>query len=236
MFTGIVEAMAKVEAIVPRGAAHRITLNLGALAEDVKIGDSVAVDGTCLTVTSLHGPRADFDVIRETVERTAFAALRVGERVNVERSMRADGRFHGHFVAGHVDGVGRVIEKRQEAGQVVMRVEVPADLTACMIEKGSVTLHGVSLTLTEVGQVAFAVALIPHTLCVTSLGSKDVGSLVNIEVDQMAKWVRRLLTSLRNLPSAMAKNATWERLKEATASSSISPRTDSASGSPGFVK
>lgn len=195
MFTGIVEATAKVEAVIPHGAAYRLRVDLGALAEGVKIGDSVAVDGTCLTVTTLQGTRAEFDVIRETLERTAFAALRVGDRVNVERSMRADGRFHGHFVTGHVDGTGRIVVKRHEPGQVWVTVEAPARLTAFMIEKGSVTLQGVSLTLTEVTDETFSVALIPHTLEVTSLGAKDVGSLLNVEVDVLGKWIRRLLTA-----------------------------------------
>ncbi len=195
MFTGIVEATARVEAVVPHGGAYRIRLDLGAVAEDVKIGDSVAVDGTCLTVTTLQGTQAGFDVIRETLERTAFAALRVGDRVNVERSMRADGRFHGHFVSGHVDGTGRIAVKRNDGGQVWVTVEAAPRLTALMVEKGSVTLHGVSLTLTEVTDTTFSVALIPHTLEVTSLGAKDLGSLLNVEVDMMAKWVRRLLTA-----------------------------------------
>ena len=204
MFTGIIEGTAPVEALVPHGQAHRITLNLGPLAEGVKIGDSIAVDGTCLTVTCLRGIRADFDVIRETLERTAFAALRVGQRVNVERSMRADGRFHGHFVSGHVDGTGRVAVKRREPGQVWMTVEVSPRLTAAMIEKGSITLHGVSLTLTEVEETHFSVALIPHTLEVTSLGAMEPGSLVNVEVDMLGKWVRRLLTAYRPDEEAQA--------------------------------
>ena len=195
MFTGIVESMARVEAIVPRGQAYRFTLDLGALAPDIRIGDSVAVSGTCLTAVGLRGSRVDFDVIRETVERTAFATLRVGERVNIERSMRADGRFHGHFVAGHVDGTGQILHKREEPGQITLSVETSPQLTAFMIEKGSIALDGVSLTLTAVEETQFSVALIPHTLSITSLGPKTVGNLLNIEVDQLGKWVCRLLTA-----------------------------------------
>lgn len=193
MFTGIIEGQGVVEALLPRGQAHRLVLDVGPLAEGIAIGDSVAVDGACLTAVSIQGPRVEFDVIRETVERTAFATLRVKDRVNIERSMRADGRFHGHFVAGHVDGTGRILERRQEPGQVRFAVEVPARLTAFMIEKGSITIDGVSLTLVEVRPTSFAVALIPHTLEVTTLGAKQPGGLVNIEVDQLGKWVRRLL-------------------------------------------
>jgi riboflavin synthase len=208
VFTGIVEGQGVVEALLPRGQAHRLVLEVGALAEDIRIGDSVAVDGACLTAVSVQGSRVEFDVIRETIERTAFATLRVKDRVNVERSMRADGRFHGHIVAGHVDGTGRILEKRQEPGQVRFAVEVPARLTAFMIEKGSITIDGVSLTLTEVKPTSFAVALIPHTLEVTTLGAKQAGGLVNIEVDQLGKWVRRLLgPHLGEEPAPEAKPA-----------------------------
>lgn len=200
MFTGIVEGQGKVEGIVPRGAAHRLCLELGALAEGVAVGDSVAIDGTCLTAVSVAGGRVEFDVIRETVERTAFAMLKVGDKVNVERSMRADGRFHGHFVTGHVDAAGRILVKRAEPGQVWLTVEVPPRLTAAMVEKGSVTLDGVSLTLTEVLPTRLSVALIPHTLEVTTLGAKGPGHLVNVEVDVMGKWVRRLIAAY--LPGA----------------------------------
>lgn len=195
MFTGIVEGQAVVEAVVPHGAAYKLVLDLGPVAEGVQVGDSIAVDGTCLTVTALRERRAEFDVIRETVERTAFATVRVGHRVNVERSMQAGGRFHGHFVTGHVDGTGRISVKRPEAGQTWVTCEVPPRLTACMVEKGSVAVDGVSLTLTEVTEGSFSVALIPHTLEVTTFGRKQPGDLVNVEVDMIGKWVQRLLTA-----------------------------------------
>lgn len=193
MFTGIIEGQATVEAIVPRGQAHRLCLDLGPLAAEVRIGDSVAIDGACLTAVTIQGGRVEFDVIRETVERTAFLTLRVRDRVNVERSMRADGRFHGHIVAGHVDGTGRIAEKRLEPGQTRLTVEVAPRLTALMVEKGSICIDGVSLTLTDIQATSFSVCLIPHTLEVTTLGQKGQGALVNIELDQLGKWVRRLL-------------------------------------------
>lgn len=195
MFTGIVEGQGVVEALIPRGQAHRLVLEVGALAADVRVGDSVAIDGTCLTAVNVQGGRVDFDVIHETIERTAFATLREKDRVNVERSMRADGRFHGHIVTGHVDGTGRVVERRKEPGQVLFVVEVPARLTRFMVEKGSICIDGVSLTLVSVEANRFSVALIPHTLEVTTLGLKPIGGLVNLEVDQLGKWVRRLLAA-----------------------------------------
>ncbi|MBX3468695.1 MAG: riboflavin synthase [Planctomycetes bacterium] len=205
MFTGIVEGQGVVEALQPRGQAHRLTIDMGGLAADVTVGDSVAIDGTCLTAVSVQGGRVDFDVIRETIERTAFATVRVKDRVNVERSMRADGRFHGHIVSGHVDGTGRIAERRQEPGQVLFTVEVPTRLTTLMVEKGSICIDGVSLTLVDVRPGRFSVALIPHTLEVTTLGLKPPGGLVNIEVDQLGKWVRRLLAAY--VPAAAADEA-----------------------------
>jgi riboflavin synthase len=193
MFTGIVEGVARVTRIQPRGEAFRFGLDLGPVAEGLKIGDSVAVDGACLTVVTLSGTLAEFDVIRETVERTAFKQLAVGSGVNVERPMSASGRFHGHLVSGHVDAPGTIVVKREDAGQTWLTVETLPELTKLMVGKGSVTLSGVSLTLTEVTDTRFSVALIPHTLEVTTLGERVVGELLNVEVDQLAKLVHRFL-------------------------------------------
>jgi riboflavin synthase len=193
MFTGIVEGMGQVVSIAPRGPAYRFVVDLGSLAEGTAVGDSIALDGTCLTAVSVHGPRVEFDVIQETVERTAFASVRPGDRVNIERSMPAQGRFHGHFVMGHVDGTGRIAEKKTEPRQVRIKIEAPRDVVEQMIFKGSVALDGVSLTLIEVTDTSFSVAIIPHTLLVTTLGAKGEGSLVNVEVDLIGKWIRKLL-------------------------------------------
>ena len=194
MFTGIVEHVAPILAIEPRGAAYRFRLDLGPVAEGLEIGDSVACDGACLTVVTLEGQIAEFDVIRETVERTAFAQLQVGGGINVERPMRADGRFHGHLVSGHVDGTGAIVVKREEDGQTWLTVEIAPELAAFCVEKGSITLSGVSLTLTAGEGSRVSVALIPHTLEVTTLGQRREGELLNIEVDQLAKLVHRLIS------------------------------------------
>jgi riboflavin synthase len=195
VFTGIIEGLGTVEAISPRGAAYRLAIELGDLCEGVKLGDSVAISGTCLTVVSLHGARAEFDVIRETVERTSFASLKVKDTVNVERSMKVGDRFHGHIVSGHVDGAGKVTVHRSEPGQTVLSVAAAPELTRFIVEKGSVTLDGVSLTVTAADERSFSVALIPMTLEVTTLGTKTVGSLINVEVDPIGKWVHRLLSA-----------------------------------------
>ncbi len=200
MFTGIVEGQGQVESIAPTGSAYRFVVDLGPLSSGVEKGDSVALDGTCLTAVSVRPPRVEFDVIAETVQRTAFATLRPGDRVNIERSMPASGRFHGHIVAGHVDGTARIVEKRKEPLQTWVTVEAPGSLLENMIPKGSVALDGVSLTLTEVTEKSFSVAVIPHTLQVTTLGAKGVGALVNVEVDCIGKWIRKVLGAY--LPNA----------------------------------
>jgi riboflavin synthase len=196
VFTGIVEGLGQVESISPLVSAYRFVVDLGPLAEGIAQGDSVALDGTCLTAVFVRPPRVGFDVIQETVERTAFSAIRPGDRVNIERSMPATGRFHGHFVAGHVDGTGRIVTKRLEPRQTWITVEVRRELTEQMIYKGSVALDGVSLTLAEVTDTTFSVAIIPHTLGVTTLGTKGISSLVNIEVDCVGKWIRKMVSGM----------------------------------------
>jgi riboflavin synthase len=195
MFTGIVEGLGQIESIAPHGPGYRIAVDLGPLSEGVTKGDSIALDGTCLTAVVVRRPTVEFDVVRETVERTAFAQLRVGDRLNIERSMPASGRFHGHVVAGHVDGTGRLIEKRAEPSQTWVTIEAPRALADQMILKGSVALDGVSLTLAALAETTFSVAVIPHTLHVTTLGQKGLGALVNIEVDCLGKWIRKAVES-----------------------------------------
>lgn len=195
MFTGIVEGQGLVASVAPRGGAFRFAVDAGPIAEGVAEGDSVAVDGTCLTAVAVGSGRLEFDVVGETVERTAFAQVREGDKVNLERSMRADGRFHGHFVQGHVDGTGKVAVKRRDPSQTWMTFELVPELAEQMILKGSVAVDGVSLTITEVTDRSFSVAVIPHTLQVTTLGQKNIGALVNVELDVLGKWVRRLVSA-----------------------------------------
>jgi len=192
MFTGIIEGLCPVAGL-RRGATWRLTLDLGPLADGVKLGDSISINGVCLTVAGLSGSRASFDAIGETMGRTALARLAEGERVNVERSLRVGDRIGGHFVAGHVDGVGTIRAKEQRPDQTVVRVAVAPELTALMATKGSVAVDGISLTLVDVGRGEFSVALIPYTLRETTLGFKGVGDLVNVEVDLLARYVARLL-------------------------------------------
>ena len=192
MFTGIVEALCPL-AEVRRGGVWRITVDLGALAEGTKLGDSIAINGVCLTVAQLGGTRASFDAIGETIGRTNLAELSPGQRVNVERSLRVGDRLGGHFVAGHVDAVGTVRAKETLPAQTVLRVAIAPEVTRFMAVKGSVAIDGGSLTLVDVARDAFAVALIPYTLAETTLGFKGAGDRVNVEADVLARYVARQL-------------------------------------------
>ena len=192
MFTGIIEAMCPVVELRP-GATWRLAVDLGDLAAGTRLGDSVAINGVCLTVAALGGSRASFDAIGETIRRTNLASLAQGQKVNIERSLRVGDRVGGHFVAGHVDAVGTVRAKDRLPTQTVLRVVVPRDLTTFMATKGSVAVDGVSLTLVDVAPDNFTVALIPYTLGETTLGIKSPGDSVNVEVDVLARYVARQL-------------------------------------------
>ena len=193
MFTGIVESVGVVTEVQPQGDLTRLTIEAPDVAGGVRRGDSVAVDGACLTVTEHWEGRVCFDAVRETLERTALGALRPGSRVNLERAMRADGRLDGHIVQGHVDGTGRVERLEREGDDVRLFIACDAEISGSLVEKGSVTVAGVSLTVVGVGDAGFDVALIPHTLAVTTLGELRPGDRVNIEADVLGKYVKRYL-------------------------------------------
>jgi riboflavin synthase len=192
MFTGIVEALGQVSA-VETGPAGGRRLAVGVPDEPgwrLGLGESVAVSGVCLTVVSAPAGQLAFDLAEETLRVTTLGTLREGDPVNLERPLRFDGRLGGHLVLGHVDGVGRVTQVRPEGEGARVDVEVPARLRPLLIPKGSVTVDGVSLTVAALEDGAFAVALIPHTLAVTTLGQRRVGDPVNLEMDVIGKYVR----------------------------------------------
>ncbi len=193
MFTGIIEKTAAVKAIAPKGNASVLRIDLGELAVATKPGDSVAVSGVCLTVTRLEDGVADFDVSSETLKRSALKDLRAGSRVNLERALRADSRLGGHFVQGHVDGVG-VVRKLAKSGETWdMEVEVDKEIIGQMVPKGSIAIDGISLTITHITGLRFGVAVIPHTFENTTLRDKKPGAAVNVELDILGKYVRRCL-------------------------------------------
>ena len=193
MFTGIVEAMAEVVAVEPHGPGVRLVVAAPALAAETRLGDSIAVNGACLTVADCAGGRVAFDAVRETLDRTALGALRPGARVNLERALRADSRLDGHIVQGHVDETGSVRELRREANDTRLAIDASASFTDWLVEKGSVAVDGVALTVVGLSRTGFDVALIPHTLAVTTLGQLAPGQRVNLEADVLGKYVRRYL-------------------------------------------
>ena len=193
MFTGIVEELGRVAAIEPQPDAIRITIEGALDVSDANRGDSISVNGVCLTAIELEGDTFTADVMRETLNRTALGSLNVGDPVNLERAMNAATRFGGHVVQGHVDGVGEIISREPSDNWEWVRVEIPVELSKYVVLKGSITIDGVSLTVNELSDTFVGVSLIPETLRLTTLGSKRVGDKVNIEVDVMAKHIERLL-------------------------------------------
>jgi riboflavin synthase len=191
MFTGLVEALATVVAVEDRPPGKRLTLHLPRIAAEAAVGESIALNGCCLTVIDRSGETLAFDAGPETLSRTNLGRLVPGNQVNVERSLKLGNRLGGHLVTGHIDAVGKLDERIDQADWCTCVFRVPAELTRQMASKGSVAVDGVSLTLVDVERDRFSVALIPHTLAVTTLGNLRVGDQVNIETDLLAKYVAR---------------------------------------------
>jgi riboflavin synthase len=196
VFTGIVEAVGSVAGLRPGATSTRIEIEAPGLAGEVAIGDSVAVSGACLTVAAASGTRMSFDAVAETLVRTSLGALRVGARVNLERALRAGARLDGHIVQGHVDGTGTVRALERAGDDVRLHVDFGPEVADYLVDKGSVAIDGVSLTVVSARPDGFDVALIPHTLAVTTLGEKRPGDRVNLEADVLGKYVRRYLEKL----------------------------------------
>ena len=192
MFTGIVEQIGTVTSVDETSAGQRLVVRAAALG-DLAIGASIAVNGVCLTAVEPAGDEVAVDVIPETLSRTNLGLLGVGSQVNLERPMRADGRFDGHVVQGHVDGTGTVTSISDDEDGTTMRIETRPELMRYIVEKGSITVDGVSLTVAAAYETGFEVALIPHTVEVTTLGLRNVGDNVNLETDVLAKYVERLM-------------------------------------------
>ncbi len=193
MFTGIVEALGEVMKIEASGELVRLVIRAPDVTEGVHIGDSVAINGTCLTVTALDERDLEFQAVRETLEKTNLGDLAAGHGVNLERAMRAGGRLDGHIVQGHVDGTGTVARLERDGDDVRFHVDCDPSFASLVIDKGSVCIDGVSLTVVGVREDGFDVALIPHTLEVTTLGRRRPGERVNLEADVIGKYVVRYL-------------------------------------------
>ncbi|MGI9529630.1 MAG: riboflavin synthase [Acidimicrobiia bacterium] len=198
MFTGIVTELGRVESIGGEGGVTSLSVVAPQTSKGLVIGDSIAVNGVCLTAVTVSDDRFVVEAVPETLERTSLGALAQGSTVNLERPLASTGRFDGHIVQGHVDGVGEIVDMTGEGGSVRIRVTLPQDLSPYLVEKGSITVDGTSLTVTGVSEPAaaqgwFEFVLIPHTLDVTTFGSRRPGDAVNLEVDVIAKYVERML-------------------------------------------
>lgn len=193
MFTGIVEERGQVVAVTPMGDSARLVIRASLAVSDAKLGDSIAVNGVCLTVTEFDSQTFSADVMAETLLRTSLGAAIPGSDVNLERAMPAHGRLGGHLVQGHVDGTGEILSIEPTEHWTVVRVGIPATIARYIAEKGSITIDGVSLTVVSVDDSSFSVSLIPTTLRETTLGERQIGDVVNLEIDVIAKYVERLL-------------------------------------------
>ena len=195
MFTGLVEEKGTVTALDRLGDAVRLTIRGPVVTSDAAHGDSISVNGCCLTVAEIHGDAFSADVMAESLSRTSLGDLELASEVNLERALAAGARMGGHIVQGHVDGTGELLDRTTSDNWDVLRFSRPADLARYLVEKGSITVDGVSLTVVEVADDWFSVSLVPTTLADTTLGGLAVGDRVNLEVDVLAKYVERLLAA-----------------------------------------
>ena len=193
MFTGIVEEMGQIRSIVRGASSAVLSIEANLILEDLRIGDSVAVNGVCLTATSIGAGGFTADVMHETLNRSSLGALQKGSHVNLERAMLANGRFGGHIVSGHIDGTGTIGSIQKDDNALWYTILADAKLLRYIVEKGSVTIDGISLTVADVQSDRFAVSLIPHTAKVTVLGEKRTGDIVNLETDIIGKYVEKLM-------------------------------------------
>ncbi len=202
MFTGIIEGLGTICGMRSGGEGQRLTVEADFALEGSRIGDSIAVNGACLTAVVLQGRRFEADVSPETVMRTAFGRTRIGERVNLERALRLSDRIDGHLVSGHIDGMGVLRSRQKKSNAIVIGFDAPAALARYMIEKGSVAVDGVSLTLNRVAAGGFEVSIIPYTAKLTTVGFKPIGAAVNIETDLIGKYVERFTSHRKGSPGA----------------------------------
>jgi len=207
MFTGIIESLGTISGIRSAGEAKTLTISSDMALEGTGIGDSIAVNGACLTVTTLEKHQFTADVSPETLSKTIFPEAKVGDRVNLERALRLSDRLDGHLVSGHVDGLAQLKKSEKVANALVLTFEAPQELTHYMIAKGSVAVDGVSLTINQCDKQGFQVSIIPHTAKLTTIGLKGVGAKFNIETDLIGKYVERFLTrdkeANRNTPKGI---------------------------------
>lgn len=217
MFTGIIEETGKIKQIVQNKDSARIIIEAGKVLEGTKTGDSIAVNGICLTATALGKNFVTADIMHETLRRSSFLHIKKGDAVNLERAMRADGRWNGHIVTGHVDGTGEIEEIKKDGIAVLYKIRTSQKILHCMVEKGSIAIDGISLTIAELGEEDFTVSIIPHTAGETTLLQKKRGELVNLENDIVGKYVEKFIKSKAAGEKAEGKerekeNKRWKNL------------------------
>ena len=213
MFTGIIEESGSVTKLIKAGSGARLIVEARGCASDTRIGDSISINGVCLTAVDIDGSLISFDVSSETLERTGTGVLVSGARVNIERALKADSRLGGHFVTGHIDCMGKILSSRAHGEFLQIKIGLPQRSLQFLTQKGSVSVDGISLTVNSVGQDSFDIFTIPHTLKMTTLGHKMAGDPVNIETDILAKYIARLMKR-PEMPGDRPSNITTDLLKD----------------------
>lgn len=214
IFTGIIEELGVVKSIAINGASGCITVKAKKVLEGTQLGDSIAVNGTCLTVTSINSDGFSADVMAETVKRTSLSQVGKGDLVNLERAMILNGRFGGHIVSGHIDGTGTITKYTKEENAIWVTIKAPDEILDLIVEKGSICIDGISLTVATVSDQDFQVSIIPHTAKETTLIHKKVGSLVNLENDIVGKYIKKLMENNQEEQAKKASGLTMEMLEE----------------------
>ena len=214
IFTGIIEELGVVKSIAINGASGCITIKAKKVLEGTQLGDSIAVNGTCLTVTSINSDGFSADVMAETVKRTSLSQVGKGDLVNLERAMILNGRFGGHIVSGHIDGTGTITKYTKEENAIWVTIKAPDEILDLIVEKGSICIDGISLTVATVSDQDFQVSIIPHTAKETTLIHKKVGSLENLENDIVGKYIKKLMENNQEEQAKKASGLTMEMLEE----------------------
>jgi riboflavin synthase len=215
MFTGIIEGLGAITAVRPAGSGKRLAVAADFDLSGTRVGDSISVSGACLTAVAIAGRQFEVDVSPETLARTTLGSVRVGERVNLERALRLSDRIDGHLVSGHTDGTGTIDTRKAAGNAVIVTVAVAEALTRYMIVKGSVAVDGVSLTINRLDPDRFSASIIPHTAALTTIGLKQTGERVNIEVDLIGKYVEKFLTNQPGRSATPLSGVSMELLAKA---------------------
>ena len=197
MFTGIIEGFGTISGIKPSGQSRRMAINADYELDNTKIGDSIAVNGACLTVVSFSGKRFEVDLSPETVAKTTLGKAKIGDRLNLERALCISDRIDGHLVSGHIDGIGTIKSRKTEENAIIITFNIPESVSYYIIKKGSVAVDGISLTVNECDHESFQVSIIPHTAKLTTLGFKKISDSVNVETDMIGKYVERFVTQTK---------------------------------------